>query len=142
MAVQDLEGFNSAQEAADARLLLYATGFILECLSDQYGDQIQPKEIAQRTRSAATIITTQVGHDGCMAMEGYEVQDLLCRLSGLFTELTNSMRRNDLRNASTMCSMLAGRLGVFCGKAGGSDKRSYKQQVTYSPTMKPPSMGR
>ena len=111
MAVRDLEGFASREEAADARLLLYATGFILECLSERYGDQIQPKEIAQRTRSAATIIVTQVGHDGCMAMEGYEVQDLLCRLSGLFTELTSSFRRNDLRNASTLCSMLAGAAG-------------------------------
>jgi hypothetical protein len=142
MAVQDLEGFTSHQEAADARLLLYATGFILDTISEKYGDTIQPKEIAQRTRSAASIIITQVGHDGCMAMEGYEVQDLLCRLSGLFTELNNSMKRNNLRNASTLCAMLAGRLGVFCGRTGGGDKRAYKQQVKYSNTMKPPMPGR
>ncbi len=142
-AYDPTEGFGSMEEAADARLLLFATGYILESLSDKFGPDIQPKEIAQRTRSAASIITTQVGHDGCMAMEGYEVQDLLCRLSGLFTELSTSMRRIESSNAASLCSLLSGRLGVFCGRLGGGDKRGFKSQgAKYNAAPKSPKMGR
>ncbi len=77
-----------------------------------------------------------------MAMEGYEVQDLLCRLSGLFTELSTSMRRLEASNASSLCALLSGRLGIFCGRTGSSDRRSYKAQTKYSPTAKAPKMGR
>jgi hypothetical protein len=125
----------------DARVVLFASGFVLEGLSERFGSEIQPLEVRHRCKSAGTIITSQIGHDGCMAMEGYEVQDLLCRLSGLFAELQQSMRRMDAKNAAGICAMLATRLGGFCGR-GGSNARGFKQQVTHTAAYKPPKMGR
>jgi hypothetical protein len=129
-------------EEGDSRLVLYATGFVLEGFNERFGNDIQPLEVRHRCKSAATIITSQIGHDGCIAMEGYEVQDLLCRLSGLFAELQQSMRRLDAKNAAGICGMLATRLGGFCGRAGGGDRRGHKQQVTHTAAYKPPKMGR
>ena len=148
-ALGEDDGFGSAEESTDARVLLYATGWILETIDRLYGADIQPTEIRHRTKSAASIITQQVGHDGCMAMEGFEVQDLLCRLSGLFTDLVQSMRRVHASNAASFCSMMASKLSVFCGRYGGGDRRSYKAQTQYSQTVRndapkhrPPSPGR
>jgi hypothetical protein len=137
----DTSGFGTTSESLDARVLLFSTGFILESLTEGYGTQIDPLEIRQRTKTAAAIITKQIGHDGCMAMDGYEVQDLLCRLSGLFQELVIPLRRLKADNAASLCNILQNHLRPFCGRGGGGDRRSLKTQ---SPQVKAraPSSGR
>ena len=121
--------------------MLYGCGFVLERLSAMFGGKITPLEVRHRTKSASSIIIDQIGYEGCMAMEGYEVQDLLCRLSGLFTELQQSFRKMEAVNAAGICGVLATRLGGFCGRGGGGDRRGFKQNNP-TPAHKAPRPGR
>ena len=136
------------EATADARLLLYGAGFILECLYDRFSAKIGSGETRNRTKSASSIIINQIGHEGSLAMEGFEVQDLLCRLSGLFAELTPAMKNGEEKNAATLCNILAERLARYCGRLGSGDRRSYKQQnqntakAAERPVHRPPSPGR
>jgi hypothetical protein len=142
-------GDDGVEEAtADARLLLYGSGFILECIYDRFGPKIGSGETRNRTKSASSIIINQIGHEGCLAMEGFEVQDLLCRLSGLYAELGPAMKGAGAKNAAALCMILAERLARYCGRLGSGDRRSYKQQnqntakAADRPAHRPPSPGR
>jgi hypothetical protein len=115
---------------------------MLEGFTERFGQEVQPLEVRHRMKSAGTIITSQIGYEGCIAMDGPEVHDLLCRLSGLFAELQQSFRRLTAENAAGICGKMAARLGSFCGRAGG-DGRGFKQtNPTPAHAPKPPRMGR
>jgi hypothetical protein len=152
VVTEDYTVSDKDEDLADARLILLACGPVLEAYYERYGERITNPDVKSRTKAASGIILTQIAHDGCMAMEGFEVQDLLCRLSGLFTELNNQMKAISADSAAALAGLFAKRLGIYCGRFGGGDKRGHKQQVQYSATqqqnrqhqvpVRPPAPGR